>query len=206
MTAPLKLFLGLIAILIMAVVFYFVDWKGKFEMLESVKTEITKQETELQKIKQEKEELPKIQDRNRQLQAELRAVIQEQLTPESESEFVPAYIADIERLVEQQRSRMGDPDFIVESLTPDAGSSANKENAPSALSDYPTRGFQMQLSGRYASVVDFLRQLGALKLKRLVTVSKISLTPKGSSKNYSESPVLNVTLPITVYLRKDGGN
>ncbi len=203
--APMKIFIGLIIILLIGGGWYLAGWKADIDQAKILDADIIQKQSDLATVKKQKEELPKEQDKNRQLQAELRSVIQEQLTPESESEFVPSYIADIEKLVEQQRARMGDPDFIVVSLTPENVSGGGKSSAPTALSGYPTRGFQMSLTGRYATVIDFLRQLGDLKLKRLVTISKITLSPVGSSENYFESPVLNVTLPITVYLR-EGGN
>jgi len=51
-----------------------------------------------------------------------------------------------------------------------------------------------------------LRQLGALKLKRLVTVSKLNLSRTAGidKKDYAKSPILTITMPISVYLRKEG--
>jgi len=63
--------------------------------------------------------------------------------------------------------------------------------------------FQMSLKGKYLTVIDFLRQLGALKLKRLVTINKLSLSPAETPKGGS-SPALNITIPITAYLSKGG--
>lgn len=200
-----KFIIGLILIAAIVGGFWLVNWKTQNENLKSLQTELQTKQVELDNANRQKETLASLKEDNAKLIAQLNSVIQEQLTAESESEFVPSYIADVERLVEQQRARMGDPDFIVESLDPGTEDS-NKDNAPEALAGYPTRGFQMSLTGRYATVVDFLRQLGALKLKRLVTVSRINLTLKGTPEDYSKSPVLNVTLPITVYMRKESGN
>jgi Tfp pilus assembly protein PilO len=203
MSAPIKITIGIIIIAVMGAVFYFISWKTSYENIASYAADIVKANEQLSTIRDQKKQIPQLQDDQRKLQDELRAVIQEQLTPGSESEFVPSYIADIERLVEQQRVRMGDPDFLVYSITPDTGSS--KESGRQEMSGYPVRGFQMSLTGRYATVIDFLRQLGALKLKRLVTVSKLSLSVKQAPENYFESPILNVTLPISVYFREEGG-
>lgn len=204
--APMKLFIGAIIVVLMGVGFYLVQWKPIYDEMTLKEQAIAEQESKISELERKKEEYPKVLDENQKLQVELQNVIQSQLTPESESEFVPSYIADIEKLVEQQRARMGDPDFQVVSLTPEANTRAT--GGPQALAGYPTRGFQMSLTGRYASVIDFLRQLSALKLKRLVTVSKINLTPNSTNSkdlNYFESPVLSITLPITVYLREDKG-
>ena len=96
---------------------------------------------------------------------------------------------------------MNDPDFIITAMTPESKTDSSSVNV---LSSYPARSFQMSLTGRYTTVIDFLRQLGALKLKRLVTISKLSLTGAPDSKNYSKSPKLTITMPISVYLRKEG--
>ena len=205
--APMKLFIGFIIVILMGVGFYLVQWKPIYDDIAARRVEVAEQENTIADLNRQKQEYPKVLDENNKLKVELQNVIQSQLTPESESEFVPSYIADIEKLVEQQRSRMGDPDFQVVSLTPET---SVKSSGPQALSGYPTRGFQMSLTGRYTSVIDFLRQLSALKLKRLVTVTRINLSPgsgggSASKDNYYESPTLNITLPITVYLREDKG-
>lgn len=203
--APMKVALAFFIILMIAGGFWLFDWKAKDEAIQNLNTEIIAEKDKYAGIQQKLAQRSVEEERYRKLQADLQAVIQEQLTPESESEFVPSYIADIERLVEQQRARMGDPSFIITSLTPE--SSAKKNDGIPVLAGYPTRGFQMQLTGRYSTVIDFLRQLGALKLKRLVTVSNIKLSGgvgQGKDVNYAESPALNVTLPITVYLRSGG--
>jgi Tfp pilus assembly protein PilO len=58
----------------------------------------------------------------------------------------------------------------------------------------------MQMTARYSTLVDFLYQLGALKLDRLVTINKISLSPNTKGEG-GESPVLSVQIPITAYMK-----
>ncbi len=61
----------------------------------------------------------------------------------------------------------------------------------------------MEMTGRYSTLVEFLYQLGALELDRLVTINEISLKPKNSKGGGEEgSPVLSITIPITAYLRQ----
>jgi len=57
----------------------------------------------------------------------------------------------------------------------------------------------MNMTGKYSTLIDFLYQLGAMKLDRLVTINRISLAPTKSEGN--ASPVLTVTLPITAYMK-----
>jgi Tfp pilus assembly protein PilO len=207
---PMKIVLAVFIIILIGLGFYLVDWQKKTAEIKQLEQSLASKKDELARSKASVKALPEEQKKKERLERELKAVIAEQLTPETEAEFVPSYIADIERLVEQQRTRMGDQDFIISSLTPGqltTVAGAKKEGAsegPSALAGYPTRTFQMQLTGRYASLIDFLRQLGALKLKRLVTINRLSLSPGGETKPGS-SPPLSIAMPITAYLRQGGG-
>jgi hypothetical protein len=189
--------------------FWLVDWQKKMGEIKLQEKTLVEKQAELADMEKLVEELPAEKKRQEQLRRELREVIREQLTPETEEEFVPSYIADIEKLVEQERTRMGDPDFLINSLTPGAlttvgGAKQEEGEGPSVLAGYPTRTFQMALTGKYATIIDFLRQLGALKLKRLVTINRLALTPTGEIKPGS-SPTLSITMPITAYLRQKGG-
>ena len=199
----MKVFLGLIAIVFMGVVFYFVKWKTPIDKKAAALQNLQSISAEMQEVENKKAEIPRLRDNLREKERELQTVIQQELTPESEKEFVPSYLADVEKLIEQQRARMADPDFVLTSINPEGDS---KGSSVSSLSSYPVRTFQMNLTGRYATIIDFLRQLGALKLKRLVTVSKLSLSGSPDKDSYSKSPVLTVQLPVSVYLRKDGSN
>jgi Tfp pilus assembly protein PilO len=55
------------------------------------------------------------------------------------------------------------------------------------------------MTGKYSTVIDFLYQLGAMKLDRLVTINRLSLSPSKSEGN--ASPVLTVSMPITAYMK-----
>jgi Tfp pilus assembly protein PilO len=213
---PMKIVLAVFVIILIGLGFWLVDWQKKTAEIKQLDSTLEAKKAELEKNNALVKALPAETERKKQLERELKAVIQEQLTPETEAEFVPSYIADVEKLVEQQRTRMGDPDFQITSLTPGQlttvsgpkkegeGAAPEGTGGPSVLAGYPTRTFQMQLNGRFASCVDFLRQLGALKLKRLVTINRLTLAPSGESKA-GVSPVLGITMPITAYLRQGGG-
>lgn len=53
----------------------------------------------------------------------------------------------------------------------------------------------MQLTGRYGTIIDFLRQRGALKLKRVVTISRMSLSLSNDVEP-GQSPTLSVSMPM----------
>jgi Tfp pilus assembly protein PilO len=206
---PMKIVLAIFIIILIGLGFWLVDWQKKTAEIKQLESTYTGKQAELDKAQAQVKALPQETQRKKDLERQLKEVISEQLTPETESEFVPSYIADVERLVDQEKVRMNDPDFQITSLTPGALTTvggAKKEGeaaGPSALAGYPTRTFQMQLTGRYPSVIDFLRQLGALKLKRLVTINRLTLSPSGDITK--GSPPLSVTMPITAYLRQGGG-
>ena len=80
-----------------------------------------------------------------------------------------------------------------------------EDGQPAVLKKFPTRTFQMTMRGRYATLIEFLYQLGDLRLERLVTINKIALTPDGSDKKSGgKSPVLTIQIPITAYMREGG--
>ncbi|CAN0431204.1 unnamed protein product [Phaeothamnion confervicola] len=55
------------------------------------------------------------------------------------------------------------------------------------------------MTGKYSTLIDFLYQLGAMKLDRLVTINKISLSPNKIEGN--ASPVLTIAMPVTAYMK-----
>lgn len=198
----MKIVLGVILIAFVGVGFYFVQWKTPMEERKAAEESIVQLNNEMTQVQRDLDSIESLRTQLNNAEAELQAVIQQELTPESEKEFVASYLADVEKMVEHERSRMADPDFTLMTIAPEGN--AKSGDSPASLASYPVKTFNMTLKGRYATVIDFLRQLGALKLKRLVTVNKISLNGQYDKDSYSKSPVLSVTIPLSVYLRKDG--
>ena len=199
----MKIFIGIIVIVFMVAIFWLTSWQKTTKDIDTLNEQIKTIEGLIQQAIKDKEEIKGLEDKLAKKKLELDANIQQKLTPESETDFVPSYMADVEKLVEQQRIRMNDPDFIITAMTPETKSDSNS-SVNNVLASYPARSFQMSLTGRYTTVIDFLKQLGALKLKRLVTVSKLTLSGSPDKDNYSKSPMLTITMPISVYLRKEG--
>lgn len=221
LTTPMKLILALVIIALIGAGFYVVDWQKKYQEIEQLTQELEKSKQKLEKSKEEIKLLPQLTKEVEDLEKELNALVASKFTTEAPELFVANYIAEIERMVVGQQEATGDYDFQIVSITPGAmtstsGGEGDKKDdvvddsgaapAPEALQGFPTRVFQMQMTGRYSTLVDFLYQLGALELDRLVTINKISLQP-GSGEGATglgESPVLSVTIPITAYLRQGG--
>jgi Tfp pilus assembly protein PilO len=203
----MKVVLAVFVILLTASGFWLTDWQRKIAEKDQLASLCDLKKAEFGRCRAMVSALPQENEKNIRLQRELRAIIQEQLVSEKDSDFVPSAISDIESLVEHGRTRMGDRDFIVLSLAPGALTAAGtrQDNAAGggvpALKEYPTRTFQMAMTGQYSTVIDFLRQLGALKLKRLVAVNRLSLSPNGEAQQ-GVSPPLSIQMPITAYLRQ----
>jgi Tfp pilus assembly protein PilO len=199
----MKIFIGIIIIVFMVAIFWLTSWQSKIDERKKQDEQVVKLEGDIRQANEDKAKIEELRRQVNELNRQLDANIQQKLTSESETDFVPSYMADVEKLVEQQRIRMNDPDFIITAMTPGTKSD-NTSAANNVLASYPARSFQMSLTGRYTTIIDFLRQLGALKLKRLVTVSKLTLNGSPDTTNYSRSPKLTITMPISVYLRKEG--
>jgi len=219
-TTPMKIVLALIVIILIALGFWIMDWQKKYSDLRQLESNLAQKQETLKKNEELVKALPEEMKRKEDLEKSLRSIIQEQFTPETEQEFVPAYISGIEGLVIDEQKRTGDKDFVLLSIIPGAMVSATvfkegkkegeaakpaetKTQVPAALGGYPTRSFQMSMTGRYATLIDFLHQLGALRLKRLVTINRISLSPK-SNPGVGLPPVLSINIPVTAYLRAGG--
>lgn len=218
---------GLIIVL-MAVGFYVVSWSEKYKEIESLIAQKEERIAQKQRLEQDVAQLPKFREEAAALEKELLSLVQSKFTKEEPELFVANYIAEIERLVADQQEVTGDESFAIQSITPrgeqmadpapgggeeEAGGDAPKSGDKAAaapepaatesetLQGFPTRVFAMEMTGRYQTLVEFLYQLGALELDRLVTINEISLKPQ-SGKDEAVSPVLGITIPITAYLRQ----
>jgi Tfp pilus assembly protein PilO len=212
---PMKFIVALIAIAMIFTLFLLFDWQNKWKEIESLDGMIAQKEQDYQSKKEQVKELPILTKRKADLEAKLAQVVQTNLVPEKAEMFVANYIKEIEKLTFEEQDRMGDSTFEIISITPGVltsqspvnGSDASDEDAesdsaPDALKQFPTRMFQMSMKGKYSTLIDFLYQLGALRLERLVTINKIALSPSG--KDDAGCPTLSISIPITAYMRQGG--
>lgn len=213
LTTPMKVILTCVIIALIGAGFYVLDWQKKQAEIDQLTQDLAARNTKLADIKRQIDELPKLTKEVEALEKELQSLVASKFTKEEPQLFVANYIAEIERMVLRQQESTGDYDFAIISITPgqmqqkqvDTGKEEGQDelevDAPEALQGFPTRVFQMSMTGRYATLVDFLYQLGDLELDRLVTINKISLSPQ-TGDDAGASPVLSVTIPITAYLRQ----
>ena len=188
MNAPLKIALAVVIALLCATGFYLLDWQPKLAQLEQETRNVAEARAQLEKAQHDLQELPLLTRQMEEKERELQALVGS-MGSENPSLFVAHYVAEMERLVAQQRLATGDEAFLIGSITP--GASKTPEDGGPVMQ---SRVFQMQMSGRFGTLVDFLYQLGALKLDRLVTIDKIQLSP-------SSDGVLSITIPLTAYVK-----
>lgn len=221
LTTPMKIILALVIVALCGAGFYLLDWQSKYARLDQETKNLADAQAQLAKAEDDLKQLPELTKQMEAKEKELQELVASKFTKEDPQLFVANYIAEIERMVVGQQQSTGDYDFQINSITPGAeqrqnapaggenkeGGSAPPDNSgsastPEALQGFPTRVFQMQMTGRYSTLVDFLYQLGALKLDRLVTINKISLSPGKTTPG--DSPILSIQIPLTAYLRQGG--
>lgn len=228
MNTPMKIAVAGLIIVLMAVGFYVVSWSDKYKEIESLEGQHKERLEQKARLEADVAQLPKLREEAAALEKELLSLVQSKFTKEEPELFVANYIAEIERLVADQQEVTGDDTFLIKSITPrdagvaapagggddeestaakPAGGTPNASAAPATESEtlqgFPTRVFAMEMTGKYSTLVEFLYQLGALELDRLVTINEISLRPKAGGKDAEVgSPTLSITIPITAYLRQ----
>ncbi|MBT9582371.1 hypothetical protein IV102_03410 [bacterium] len=206
----MKLIIAIIAILLIGAGFYMFDWSDKWERKKSAEAALAGKREELKQLEEAIKELPKLQQEVREKQEELNKVISSKMSNETADEFVGNYLREVERLVVEQQKVTNDYTFQIKSISPGAvaatagpggqGAPPAGPEQPEALAAFQTRIFSMSMTGKYSTIVDFLYQLGAMKLDRLVTINSLRLG-KGSEEKGGGSPSLTVELPITAYLK-----
>lgn len=210
MTTPMKLIIAIIAILLIGAGFYMFDWSDKWERKKSAEAALAGKKEELKQLEEAIKELPKLQQEVRDKQEELNKVISSKMSNETADEFVGNYLREVERLVVEQQKATNDYTFQIKSIAPGAAAATSGPGGqsapaagpeqPEALAAFQTRVFSMSMTGKYSTIVDFLYQLGAMKLDRLVTINSLRLG-KGTDDGGGGSPSLTVELPITAYLK-----
>ena len=217
MNTPMKVAVAVVIIALMGLGFYVVDWSEKQKKIVELQAQYQEKEEQKKRLEEDVAKLDEYEKEAEQLEKELLSLVQSKFTQEEPELFVANYIAEIERMVVGQQEATGDYDFKITQISPKGekrtqvnteggeGGEAAEEATSAAeesetLQGFPTRVFDMQMTGRYATLVDFLYELGALELDRLVTINKITLQPE-ASKETGGSPILTVTIPITAYLR-----
>lgn len=217
----MKFLIAFLIIIIMGVGFYVTIYQKKIATIKQLDETIIQKTNQLSKDKALIVEMPKLKDEEKQLLAERDNIIKENLGTEEAKDFIPNYLIRIEEMVKEIRKLANDPSFDLLALKP--GSLQSEEGAKSAppaaaqsekkevsagetaLAAFSTkRIFEMNMEGRYTTLIKFLQELAKLGLKRLVTINRIALSPSMEGET-GTSPTLSISIPVTAYLKGGGG-
>lgn len=207
LNTPMKIVLTVVIIFLIGIGFYLLNYQKKLSDIKNLENTLASKKQQLRSDEERVRELPNQLKKKERLTTELNALIQEKLPKEDAMIFVPKFIQSMERLIAEERRVTGDSSLEVMSITPgqlekptEGGSS--KTDAVKALVMFPKQPFQVRIKGKYATAIHLLHQMAALKLKRLVTIQRIDLTPLEAPK-YGQSPILNINIPMIAYLNEE---
>lgn len=206
LNTPMKIVLTIVIIFLVGIGFYLMDYQKKLSEIKQLEETLVAKRDQLKTNEKRVRALPEQLKRKEKLESELDALIQEKLPKEDAAIFVPKFIQSMEELIAQERRVTGDGSMEVKSITPGrlempGAKAGESEGALKALVMFPKQPFQVNLKAKFSSVIHFLHQLAALKLQRLVTITKIDLSP-AEAQVYGQSPTLNVNIPMVAYLNE----
>ena len=224
MNGPMKIVTGFVLIFFVGVAFHFFSWDELNKEITKLQGEYKSLESKKERLENDIAKLEEYEKKAEALEKELSSLVQSKFTKEEPALFVANYIAEIERMVVGQQEATGDFDFKILSVSPKGEKTTEAEEPDEedkvtddaaadeaaleteelqASQGFKTRVFDMDLTGQYTTLVEFLYDLGELKLDRLVTINKIILTPQEAEDG---TPILSIKIPVTAYLRQGSDN
>lgn len=201
---------------LMGVAFWVLNYQPKQKAIIALDGQIAEQKQKYEEYKLEAQNLAQWEA----ARVEFRNVLEHLHQTAPMKDFIPSFLTDIERMTREERATVNDPSFQVTTITPGSvtqegpAQNAGKPAAPGEKKEEPKPAaaagqlqsgksvIQLNFTGRFDTIVDFLQQLGNFKLNKLVTVQRISLSPQGTTPGLS--PTLSVTMPFEVYMLGGG--
>jgi Tfp pilus assembly protein PilO len=171
MTPSIKLIGAISTILLLGGGFYLFDWSERYQRRSSAAAVLREREEHWKQLQTAIAEFPRLQQETRHKRGELQQAMASTGPAEPNDDFVANYLVEIER-----RATGG---LSIRSITPAAGSER-------------TRVFTLSMQGSYINLVNFLYELSARRLDRVVTINSLHLG-KGQGGD------LTIDLPITAY-------
>ncbi|MFN8611537.1 MAG: type 4a pilus biogenesis protein PilO [Vulcanimicrobiota bacterium] len=172
MTPSIKLIGGISAILLLAGGFFVFDWSERYQRRDSAQAQLRERQLKWTQLRTEIAEYPKLQQETRHKRSQLDQAMAGTGGREAGDDLVANYLVEVERRANGLNIR---------SITPAA---ANER----------ARVFNLSMEGSYANLVDFLYELSARRLDRVVTINSLRLGQAHGGK-------LNIELPVTAYPR-----
>jgi len=218
MSNSAKAAVTIVLIAVMGFAFWMMNYQPKQKEILSLYDQIAEQRQKEEEYEMESKNLAQWE----QARIAFQQVLQKLHQTGPMKDFIPSFLTDIEKLAHEEQTQANDPSFRVTSVTPGnvtqesavkssapqgaAGQAAAKpENKPAAQAMSFQTGksvVQLNFTGRFSTIVDFLNSLGNFKLNKLVTIQRITLAPQGGKAGLS--PVLTVTMPFEVYMLGGG--
>lgn len=201
MSGFLKIIVAVSLIVLMMIAFWIVRYQPKQNEIASLNADIEKQTAQYLELQSESKNLEQWEQAKIRFEQVLGQLHQTAVPMKA---FIPSFLKDIERLVDTESRTAADPGFRVTTITPgsvqsgvSSGAGAPGSSAPAGLEGGSTT-VQLNFTGRFNTIIDFLQQLSNLKLNKIVTIQQISLSPGSTSAG--GSPTLNVTMPFQLYM------
>lgn len=179
MTAPVQLSLAAVALALLAGVFWRYDWNDRWQRRDAAIQAIQEERQRLQELQPSLAPLAQIQQRIQALQASINQSISTLVGEQQRDTLVPEVVCLLRRLGGK--------------VTP----GGTLPRPPEPLETVYTRGFALSIEGNYATLHDFLVQLGHLKLRRLITINSLRLSQ--GPIDATGHPRLTLDLPLTAY-------
>lgn len=172
MTPSIKLVGAISSILLLGGGFYVFDWSDRYQRREAAGAALLEREDHWRLLQTAIAEFPRLQQERRHKQNELNQAMASSGSLEKDDDMVANYLVEVEKRASG---------LNILSVTP-------------AASSERTRVFTLSMRGSYANLVDFLYELSARRLDRVVTINSLHLG-KGQGGD------LTIDLPITAYPR-----
>lgn len=213
MNLVMKIIVLLVIVGLMGFGFYVFDYQAKLGAIAAEQQKLADKQKELEGLKKMAQNLASWE----QAKKDFSKLLAEIMRGVPLREFIPSFLEDIEDLSQEERTKMGDDSFRVTTIQPGPSTKPTPEKAEAKPgekaaeqkpAEQPTISservvIQLSMKGRFNTLVDFLQQLGQFRLKKLVTVQRLSLAPE--KPEVGHSPVLTITMPFEAYMFGEGG-
>lgn len=198
LTGPMKCILALVTVAVIAVGFWMLDWQPRLRQCDDLRVEAVQKQQDYRAICEQLRGLTALIHENETLKARLDGLVRGHLAGrETVDRALATMLVRLESTTTDARTPL-----TITALTPGAAKeapAAASTPAAGVLARFPSRQFNLQMSGRFDAVLGFLDAVSNLALEHLVTVDSLTLTATGDRNSR-----LSITLPITAYLKTGG--
>ena len=179
MTAPGQVSLAVVAVALLAGIFWLYDWNDRWQRRGAAIQAIQEQCQKLHELQPFLAQLPQIQQQIQARQAAMNESISTLVGEQQPDTLVPEVVCYLKR------------------LGGNVTAGGTLPRPPEPLEVVYNRGFALSIEGNYATLHDFLVRLGHPKLRRLITINSLRLSQ--GPVDATGHPRLTLDLPLTAY-------